>query len=583
MKATLDLFGKAIAGNTSDFSTVNKLAVQLGYIVHPDCCTTEVYEWLKSKQMNYNATFYKAWNDVISKSRFELFIDQIIHYASTYGTGHTGKPYIPNDGSISPEFRNLKIISVIEIEEAKQRAAQMLYSGVALKQETIDSIFTIVSVKELDIEKVMNKEAKMIICKTLGVIPKNSEDCVRYLVYLVTGKSLLIKDRSTLTALKASSGSIDLTKMFAGISNAILAESFFRYKPIWLSFKTNKNNKTFVNRLRKLANGYHKPKKPGFWSNILADVTLLPQLQDRLPELNNYKKVAILQAIMVRQKQSTIQAFVIRNQKLWLQHNKAMESKAKSHLGLVYEMIYKSLIESMSEKACKVFIPNGIELKLPTSEKSFVGNYPLGTVFDVSGTDFIIGIHWRGVDGARDLDLSMINVTGQKIGWNSSYNSGEFVYSGDMTSANPEAVELLYAKKGFKSTGIINVNLYSGNTDSKFKMFIARENIKSMTRNYMVDPNNILFTIDNEMNSKEKALGIVTEGKYVLCNLRTGNKAVSVAGGSVTYSQYVMDTLDCYVDLRSTLTAAGYTILETADEADINLSDLSKDTLLNLL
>lgn len=579
MKATLDLFGKAIAGKSIDFRTVNELAVKVGYIVHPDCCTQEVYDWLKTKTINYNATFYKAWNDVISKSRFELFIDQIIHYATTYGTGHTGIPYIPNDGSISPEFHNLKIISVISVEEAKERAAQMLYSGVALKQETIDAIFTIVSVRDLDVQKILNKEALMVVCKQQGVLPTTSEDCVRYAIYLATGSTLLIKDRSTLTALKTSAGSIDLSKVFK--NQEVLAETFFRFKPIWLAFKANSRNRSFVNKLRKLANKFHKPKAPGFWANILSDTSLLPQLEAKLPELNNYKKVALLQAILVRQKETSAQAFIIRNQKLWVQNN-ASENK-KGHLTLVYEMLYKSLTSSISAKACKVFIPDGISLKLPTSEKSFIGNYPLGTTFDVSQDDLIIGIHWRGAEGANDLDLSLQNLNGVKIGWNASYNSGEFVFSGDMTSANPEAVELLYAKQGFKSTGVINVNLYSGATDSKFRTFIARERITSMTRNYMVDPNNILFTIDNEMNSRQKAVGIVSEGKFFLCNLRTGSQRVSRGGTDTMYAQYVYDTLDCYVDLTSTLIDAGFEVVNTPEEADIDLSNLSKDTLLNLL
>ena len=580
MKATLDLFGKAIAGKTVDFRTVNELAVKVGYIVHPDCCTQEVYDWLKTKSVNYNATFYKAWNDVISKSRFELFIDQIIHYATTYGTGHTGIPYIPNDGSISPEFHNLKVISVITLEEAKERAAKMLYSGVALKQETIDAIFTIVSVNEIEVNKVANKEALMIICKAQNVIPSSSDDCVRYAIYLATGNTLLIKDRSTLTALKTLGSKFYLDAIFN--NPEVLAESFFRYKPIWLAFKQNNaRNKTFVNKLRKLANRFHKPKAPGFWANILSDTSLLPQLEAKLPELNNYKKVALLQAILVRQKETSAQAFVIRNQKLWVQNN-ATRNK-KSHLSLVYEMLYKSLTESMSAKACKVFIPDGIALKLPASEKSFIGNYPLGTVFDVSGSDLIIGIHWKEEEGARDLDLSLQNINGTKVGWNSAYNSGEFVYSGDMTSARPEAVELLYAKQGFKSTGMINVNLYSGDTNSKFRTFIAREHITSMRKNYMVDPNNILFTIDNEMNSRQKAVGVVTEGKFFLCNLRTGSQIVSRHGVDTLYSQYVLDTLDCYVDLTTTLSDAGYEIVATPEEADIDLSNLSKDSLLNLL
>ena len=39
--------------------------------------------------MQYNSTFYKTWNDVTSKSRLHLLVDQLVHYMTTYGTDFT--------------------------------------------------------------------------------------------------------------------------------------------------------------------------------------------------------------------------------------------------------------------------------------------------------------------------------------------------------------------------------------------------------------------------------------------------------------------------------------------------------------
>jgi hypothetical protein len=146
--------------------------------------------------------------------------------------------------------------------------------------------------------------------------------------------------------------------------------------------------------------------------------------------------------------------------------------------------------------------------------------------------------------------------------------------------ANPEATELLFSKKGFEN-GIIKVNLYNGDPNSKFKFFIATEDVKEMKRNYMVDPNNIVFETMLSCVSEETSLGILTHNKFTLCNFRTGNRRVS--GESITdlYTEYVEKTLDCYLDLRLILLNAGFTI--TNENPEIDLRNPDKSLIISLL
>ena len=118
----IDLFHKAIRTideNASvDFATLNRKAVKLGYVIHPYCCNRMVDKWLDTLTANHNATFYKEWNDVISKDRFELFLDQILHYATTYGTDFSlGNGFVPNDGATVPEFKTLKVVEAVSVAE----------------------------------------------------------------------------------------------------------------------------------------------------------------------------------------------------------------------------------------------------------------------------------------------------------------------------------------------------------------------------------------------------------------------------------------------------------------------------------
>lgn len=586
--SVIKLFNKALSGNSVPFAEVNKLAVKVGYIVDPRCCTVEVLEFLKSLPVNINATFYKSWNDIISKNRFELFLDQIRHYASTYGIDFQGEVWTPNEGSDQPDYTDFKVITPITIEEVNTRCCEMLYTGIPLNENTLRMVLELIT--DVDIEKVKNKEAMMSLHKKFGTVPKDNVEFVRFLVFLATNKTLLIKDKTTLAALKVAD--INLSELVYSFGDIRLAEIFFRFKPIFLALRNTKENKVVVNDLRRLADKYHKPMKVGFFENILALSSLPVGLQERLKECSNYKKVTLLQTILIRQKELDMRFFGIRNGKLWAKEEK---SKTKKYYEELYTHVYSSLINSLSVKACEIKLPLRVKITLPTSEKSFTGNYPLGTSFDLSNTDSIVGIHWRGSEGASDIDMSLHSIDGRKYGWNADYtdDNKSVIYSGDMTSAYPEAVELFYGNKGMTPC-IVKVNRFRGEDKAKFRLFLATETITDMVKdyeinpyndkykNYMVSPNNILFMIDCEMNAKEKSVGVITGDKFILTEFKTGNKIVS--GSSITnkYTEYALSTLDCYLDLEKVLTDAGFTI-NSGNEPDIDLTKLSKDTLISLL
>jgi hypothetical protein len=259
---------------------------------------------------------------------------------------------------------------------------------------------------------------------------------------------------------------------------------------------------------------------------------------------------------------------------------------------MVYSVIFEDLVETMKTKACSINLPKGVNLTLPTSEKSFIGNYPLGTSFDLNDTDNIVGINWKGEDGARDLDLSLISIDGTKYGWNAAYktDNNSVMYSGDMTSANPEATELFYCAGNFPSS-IVKVNAFNAAPNALFKFFFAIEKKEkgfgSNRYGYdhvdkMIDPNNIKFTIDCTMDSSEKSLGVITNDKFILAQFRTGNGRVS-RSGSITeeYTDYALKTINCYLSLEELLTTAGFTITDV--NPDIDLTNLSKDSLIDLI
>lgn len=561
------------------------LGLKQGYLLPLSVCNTETENWLLENKRNYNTTFYAKWDDVISRNRLELFFDQIQHYASTYGTNFEGEPFLINDQPLDMVFNKYTVIQPISNTEALTRLEKMLQSGIALKGETLEKILYVFDELNYapDVESIRNKEVKMMLFKQTGILPTEPVEMVRYLVYLATGKTLLISDKQTITTIKYNTPDItDLVNQF-GVQK--LSSVFLRFKNIFLAFKGNKTNKNVINRLRRAAVVNHQPSKTSFFNQLLGNPTQdnLDKLPSQLQTTNNFTKIKLIQTINVKLLQLTNKFYLVRNQKLWVQTGVNKNINAE-YLQKVKAIVYSSLVHSLSSKATTFILPENIKLTLPTSEKSFIGNYPLGTAVFFKTNHNIIGINWRSEQGAQDLDLSLITIDGTKYGWNTAYKNraNSVVYSGDITYAEPEATELMYVQTKF-TPSIVNVNLFNGAPNSIFRLFVANE--KNIHRNTMVDPDNIVVDVEVQMSSRQKICGVVTGNSLVLADIRTGMKIVSGQDITNLYTDYVCSTLDCYLDLRTVLLDAGFIRKQKGEgeENTLDLTTVNKDSLISLL
>jgi len=568
--AILNLFNKALLEDKKQNDYYIKELLKFGVVCSPYADFEVVYQYIKEKKFNPNTTFYKAIEDVTSKTRFELFIDQILHYYSTYGTDFQGKPFIVNDTPI--DISQTVFIDTVSAEEVIERCQNMLYSGIALSQETIENILIILE-NNFEINRIKNKEALCIICSGKEIYPQNAEDIIRVLVYKATSKTLLIKDKETLKRVSESSAVIpvELTEK--------LSEVFYRFKDIFISFKNNPLNKRTVNKIRKLARKNHKPFTPAFWSNVLSEQKDFSMIETKSEELNNFRKISILNAILQNIFNDTkIKPYVIRNGKLWIDTSVANIEESKSaYLKKVFDIIYHSLIKSIEKNKCEIHLPENLVVLAPTSEKNFMGEIPVYSYVELKN-DAVIGINWRGKDGADDLDLSMIDCKGNKIGWNSDFydKKKSFVYSGDMTTANPEATELLYRKEESDAEGIVKVNPYRSKENAGYKVFFAQESISKLKGNYMVNPENIIYQYDDTI-SEEKILGVFADNKFIFCNFRLKNKRVSEQSITDLQLQYLKRIHGHLLTLEQILIDAGFTVTKSTD------CFLSKDTVIKYL
>ena len=603
--------------STVDYVTLNNAAMQVGYIVHPLAANKATKEFIQSVKGNINSTFYKNWEDITSKTRFELFVDQILHYVTTYGSNFTqeGNGYVPNETPVGPVyislFRDYKVILPCSEKEVYARCMDMLTSGIAMKQSTIELLvdyvvefvkkYKLLSTGDFDIDTIANREAVTLLCDELGIAPNKKFDLFRYIMYKTTGNTLIIKNKATINAIKKSKTQFDFTRL-SEKQLIGLASIFYRFKPLFLAFKKTYNgsyyystavtsrNAGVINKIRRMAPKYHTPLAESVLATMLGKVHDSMVLLETATQMNTFQLIRLMNTILERLNQTTEKTmYIVRNGKMFVADGKSYDGMLMYYM-TVFNILKNELVSRLAEKATYVKYPQNMVLACPTSEKNFVGDLPFGTYMDLKDSDSFVGIYWREEWGTRDFDLSVLDLNGNKIGWNSSYYSQnqDIVYSGDMTSARPEATEIMLFKKGAPN-GSVMVNRYGGRDGSKFRFFGGVEPNMKLKRSYMVDPNFIKFSADVVSDTTQQTIGLLGDGKFYVMALGSGNSIVSYQKGSTQNERYYASLLKAksYIKLTDVLPAAGFIDVDSVEELPedahvLDLTQLSRDTLIGL-
>lgn len=597
-----------------DIKKVQELALKRGYIVHPDCCNESICDFLfyQLGPADVNSTFYKTWDDVLSKNRLEILLDQIISYTATYVLGES---WIPNEGSEVIDFSKYTVIKPITFEELYEKCLGMIQSGIALKTNTVYDLCEYIKEyyisqdnAKLDIDSIKNREAQTYLCSELGMTPNDKFSLLRYIVFKTTNETMLIKNKELIDKIKTSIQPFDFTTLSEEQLKG-LASIFYRFKDIFLAFRKHTHNYTWVkpdklllvqvaknreiiNKLRRLAPKYHKPFEAGFWETLLQNKNVTnDEIREKAKDVTNFKLVRMIQAINMHLCDPDKKLYIIRNGKTFIKDLSNVNEDFRT-LNNYKKVLKDILVDRLKDKACVVKYPKGLVLTCPTSEKNFIGDIPFGSYYKM-GKDNYFGIYWRNDWGAHDFDLSFISEDGSKIGWNSGwYNSRQnVIYSGDITNAPDGASEIILAKNNCPN-GIININRYSGNQNSMYQFFFGKSDaIKQYPNGYMVDPNTIMVKTTNYSESSQESIGAVINNKAYLFKLGVGGGRVSTAsrlGTSFLDLMYIQAR--SFMTLQELLGDAGFadyndidwTLYKEEEFEILDLSNLNRDTLISL-
>lgn len=429
----------------------------------------------------FNKTLFESFLAVANMSQEEFYSIQILHYLTTYGTNFT-TPFIVGERTFTPEETKALKITIIRAESASrslERINELFATTVAPKNQNIHYYRTLAPLTTIAPEAVKSRELMVMMCAERDIRPSDPEMLFRYLVYRATNETLIIKNQQLITKIKSAmhnnSEYVRLINSLTEDEMKALASIFYRYKPLFLAFKTP-GTASVINRIRRLAVKYHKPQSTHTIKNFVNLNT--KERETIITRATNRELIKLYNALLVP---SSTRAFQIRNGKIWVR-----EAEGKVSINLFDKNYAASDINIELRKRLRdyegmtIYIPRGISYAVPYSEKQFSGVIPWGTT--ISATDeenaFTIGVHWVNDpnESGCDLDLHAHTLT-EHFGWNSDYISvdSEIIYSGDMTNAPaPKGAAESFYINNVNEPVILTLNAYSAKKNKQFQFFITR-------------------------------------------------------------------------------------------------------------
>ena len=614
--------------------TPNKESLKKGIIINNDCSKSIISLAINTWGIdNYllNQTFHKSLNTVVKTPIEKLYIQQLIHYITTYGFEELDiyskdTVYIPKEKLKVPGLKeNIKLINITPItkEELKCKLWKLLTSNIALSKKTIECIINLAEYLDItkeNINKVNNKEVKTALYDKLNIIPENNIEFFRYLIYKQTERTLLIKDKETMYSLKKSNKeeALKLLNKYKDQYSLIpLSEIFNRFKKLFMALKTSNEKETYdknnikilepynqtkeelelnniINKISKLSKKYHKPLKPNPLDNILTiDKNSLKKLLEkesiwRVIKLKNY--------LSLMNNDTTERVYKIRNGRVWITNNYKDISVDQNLIDILDNIIINKLKEKVLNK--KIYLDDFLDISLPTSEKQFVGNIPFSSKLRLDKENILVGIQWFNVkDNRVDLDLKIIS-NECTIGWDANYKSDDkLIFTGDVTDAPlPNgAAEYIYIDKRINDTMFsLKVNNFTRNiSDIEYNLIIAKAKKEKITKNYIVNPNDFIIKIPKnaiEKDKSEHSLGsiIINDNKIelIFTDLSTSNNRTSEnISREEILRNYLAQESNNKCLLRDYLIKAGAIITEDKNSLDIDFSinNLNKNSLIELL
>lgn len=542
----------------------------------------------------WNRHFHQSWEKVADAPIEQLVFEQLMHYFSTYGLealGFAAMPVLPCETVIADENMrptDLKAFTVIRVVSEKE-AIELLNDYVrSVKKPSTDNMRLVIDVIDsltVGVDEIPSFEVKCAYCKAKHIAPVNGQDFLRYVVYITTNSTLLIKNKKEIETIKSTltyswnkAIADEVADLFAKADLVECSKVFLRNKALFLAFKADKRNAPIINKIRRLAVDNHQPLSELTVANIMG---LLGQNKKDdvlkvIKKTSNRNLIKLINAANNDETEDRI--YNIRNGKVYV-NNKAVD---KTKTKWLYKECLKQLSLNLAGKlADKTFyIPTGVDYKAPISEKQMIGNIPYGSTITADTDDdaLCVSVAWDNYDGMRtDIDFHLSSATRQ-FGWNSSYRSGEdILFSGDMTDATNGATET-FRVKASDEIFLATVSLFNGHNKCPFKVFLSgADNFRDRNKG-LVDINKALvMPVGLAFNgTRSMSIGYMVDKTFTFYGGNLGTNIVPKADLYKNALNAITNRCTAMMSLADVITLAGGTIVaevpEATDDKVINLA-----------
>ena len=559
---------------------------------------------------NFNSSFYKTFDEADSKSIYELRADQLRHYISTYGSNDI-EPVIYEPVSFESGDNTdttLVFIKGITIDELTAKVTSLLNSGVAIDSDLVEDIQSIINDYDLhiNIDNVLNKEFKCRHYLSTNTLPVSFDELMRLIVFVATGRTLLIKSPevkaalSDLTVYSADTIS-DIIKRYVntyGYESA--ARNVTRYRKLILLVRgqLDRGSKTVINKVLKLSKTLYVARPTSVMSNLANSQVSVNAVKSAAEKATTYD---IVRGINYLKEQLSVSGqhaklYTIRNGKSYVKI-----ADTSNHDAFVMLDKLKLLLDTLSARykhlaGKTAYIPAEISFGMPTSTKSFVGDLPLFTRVSTQGP-IIAGVAWRQ---NADVDLSAVSTTGQNLGWNAGYRTDSGLvasYSGDMTSLNSAGYASEYMLlKSVTSPVVMQAALFTNMTNADIDLdwvIASHASAAAIGRDSMLDNSfdDVKLLAKSKLGDRVSAnimikpTGDETNDAIVMDINRYNGRIVNV-DQSKLLTEALVRQADAAMTVNSFLKMVGVNVVSDQNAAvdyDFSLDTLTKSTFIDLM
>ena len=556
VEKVLDLF-KVMVVNDADLSDeMNVDMIDRGLVLNfnptldQKAILTNFYQPLE-----INTLFTREERD--NSNVYNLLAKQIVHYIEIYGLDIPGLFNLEvNDG----QMVTMNYVRGVTVAELADMVKNLMYGNAPIKNaDTVKEIVNHYSIL-FDIDSILNNEVRVIMFDPNVDLFTSGDDAVRWIcreaitksVNSTLNSSMLIKSPEVIFAVRSMASKISIS--FLERHEIPLAKVFNRHKKLIMALK-NDSNKSVINRISRLSKTKHVPIKESVSKNFVVKALENSICMSVLDQISVRDKFKFLNLLSYKSKQCTEDAFIIRNGKIHLENNRKVWSL--QDIVRVEAYIIESLRLNLSgllglhEK--KIFLDPTVHYGLPISRKQTVGQLPFGTKVELNGGRISSGIYWENSWGARDLDLSTIDINNNRTGWGqfSGYDrNNPITFSGDLTDATNGAMEFMTSKDA--EYGLF-VNIYNGQVGCETEIVVGKDN---NDKKWISEP---LIREKTKLDSRNMVVGFVNNSDFIVWQGRIGNNRVSGSGNtpylSRGFSKFwtVNDLLTC-LDIKFDIT-----------------------------